>query len=102
MLNGGIVIVNTSLIGTGSSRVTAQDSWNGSQGVLVLGATGGFAATVNLVLVGVGKENQTIKVNSGNLVASGVYPLMLPAGKYAIDSVAGSSIGLYAALMPTN
>lgn len=100
-MNGGIVIVNTSLVSAGSSRVTAQDTWNGGQGVLVLAAQGGFAATVSLVLVGVGKENQTVKVNSGNLSASGIYPIMLPAGRYAIDSTAGSSVGLYAALMPT-
>ena len=99
-MNGGIVIVNTSLMAVGSNVVTAEHTWNGGFGVLVLGAAQ-LAPIVNLMLVGVGKENQAIKVNSGALIASGVYGLQLPAGRYAIHSATGSSIGLYAALMPT-
>ncbi len=99
MQNGGVVLVNTSLVSVGSN-VSSPQTWNGGQGVLVIAANQ-LAPLITLVLVGVGATNRTIKVNSGAIVAEGIYPLQLPAGSYAIHSATGSSVGLYAALMPT-
>ncbi len=97
MQNGGVVLVNTSLVAVGSN-VSTPIQWNGAQGCLVL--AGQLAPVVNLMLVNVGPQNRSIKVNSGAIVAEGVYQMPLPAGSYAIHSATGSSVGLYAALMP--
>lgn len=98
MQNGGIVLVNTSLLVTGSN-VSAPMTWNGANGCLVIAAQQ-MAPVVNLMLIGVGNQRRDVKVNSGAIVADGVYPMPLPAGTYAIHSATGSSVGLYAALMP--
>ena len=97
-MRNGIVLVNTSLMAVGSN-VSAAMTWNGANGCLVLGANS-LAPVVNLMLAGVGAPGHAIKVNSGALVAAGVYPMPLPAGSYQIHSATGSSVGLYAALMP--
>lgn len=99
MQNGGVVLVNTSLMAVGSN-VTSIKTWNGAQGVLVIGATQ-FAPVVNLMLVNVGAPNLSIKVNSTALQANEVRFFYLPAGSYQIHSATGSSVGLYAALIPT-
>jgi hypothetical protein len=98
MQNGGVVLVNTSLVAVGSN-VSDSITWNGANGCLVLAAQQ-LAPVVNLMLVGVGPQRKAVKVNSGALVADGVYQMPLPAGTYAIHSATGSSVGLFAALMP--
>lgn len=97
--NGGVVLVNTSLVAAGSN-VTTSVVFNGADGVLVVTAQQ-FAPVVNLMLTGVGAQARAVKVNSGALVADGVYQLKLPAGSYSVHSATGSSLGLYMALMPT-
>lgn len=99
MQNGGVVLVNTSLVAVGSN-VSAAFSWNGGQGVLVVAATQ-LAPIINLMLVGVGNSNQMIKMNSSAIAANVVMPLMLPAGSYQMHSATGSSIGMFAGLFPT-
>lgn len=99
-MNGGVILTSgTSLVAAGSSA-SAPVRWNGGQGTLVITAQT-YAATVSLMLVGVGPNSRNIKVNSGNIVADGVYPLMLPAGNYQIQSLAGSSVAIFAGLYPT-
>ena len=98
MQNGGVVLVNTSLVGAGST-VTSTVTWNGGNGCLVVSAAV-LPTVINLMLVGVGITNREVKVNSGAIVASGVYPVPLPAGSYCIHTSGTSSIALYAALMP--
>lgn len=95
--NGGVVIVNTSLMATGSNVVSAQ--WNGGWGTLVIAATQ-FAPVINLMLVGVGAPNHMIKMNSTAIQANAVIGMQLPAGTYQIHSATGSSVGLYAGLFP--
>ncbi len=106
MMNGGKVLVNTSFVGAGSS-VGDVITWAGAQGALVVHGTI-FPTVFNLCLVGVGNtsgssaatELRTVKVNSGSISSTGVYPMMLPAGSYQIQASGTSSIGVYAALMP--
>lgn len=98
MQNGGIVIVNTSLVEVGSSVVSA--TWNGGRGVLVVSATQ-YAPIFNLMLDKVGPTGVAIKMNTSAIQANMVLPLDLPAGTYSVHSATGSSIGVYAALMPT-
>ncbi len=100
MQNGGVVLVNTSIVGPGSTVTTAQ-TWNGANGCLIVSADV-LPTVINLMLVGAGAPNQNraIKVNSGAIAAAGVYPMPLPAGSYSIHVSGTSSIGLYAAIMP--
>lgn len=96
MMNGGVVLVNTSMVAVGSNVSNAL-TWNGGNGCLVLASTQ-LAPVINLMLkMGSGLA---VKVNSGAIVANGVYPLPLPAGSYEVHSATGSSVGVYAALMP--
>ncbi len=98
MQTGSVVLFNSSLVQVGSN-VSDPKSWSGGQGVLVIGATQ-FAPVVNLMLVGVGASNQSIKINSSAIADNVVMPLSLPSGSYQIHSANGSSVGLYAALFP--
>lgn len=82
------------------SNVSDAKQWNGGQGVLVIGATQ-FAPIVNLMLTDVGAPALSIKMNSTALQANEVRFFYLPAGTYRIHSATGSSIGMFAALMPT-
>ncbi len=107
MMNGGKVLVNTSFIGAGSS-VGDIVTWNGCQGALVVHGLI-FPTVFNLCIVGAGNttgssaatELRTVKVNSGSISSTGVYPMMLPAGSYQIQASGTSSIGIFCALMPT-
>ncbi len=98
MQNGGVVLVNTSLMVTGSN-VSAPMTWNGANGCLVISSQQ-LAPIINLMLVGVGNQSRAVKVNSGAIAADGVYQMPLPAGSYSIHTATGSTVGLYAALMP--
>ena len=98
-MRGGVILVNTSLMATGSN-VSSAVQWPGGQGVLVIGATQ-FAPIVNLMLVEVGAPALRIKMNSTALQANEVRFFYLPAGSYQMHSATGSSVGMYAALIPT-
>lgn len=99
MANGGIVLVNTSLMAVGSNVTTAV-TYTGGQGVLIISAQQ-LATVTNLVLTGVGAQLRNITMNSGVLAGPGVFNLNAPAGSYRVETSGGSSIGLYMALMPT-
>ena len=97
-MQGGVVLVNTSLMAVGSN-VSPGVVWTGGQGCLVLNATQ-LPPVITLMLNSVGVAGTAVKVNSGALAAVGVYPMPLPPGNYSIHTATGSSISLYAALMP--
>jgi hypothetical protein len=100
MQNGGVILVNTSMMSVGSN-VSAVARWNGAQGVLVIAASQ-FAPIVNLMLkAGDGSSARQIKMNSTALQSNEVRFFYLPAGTYELHSATGSTIGLYAALVPT-
>lgn len=97
--NGGVVLVNTSLMSVGSNVTTAV-TYNGGIGVLIISAQQ-LATVTNLVLTGVGAQGRNITINSGVLAGPGVFNVNAPAGSYCVHTSGGSSIGLYVALMPT-
>ncbi len=97
MQNGGVTLVNTSLMVAGSNVV--QCRWNGGWGGLAIAATQ-FAPIVNFMLQ-VGPAGSLVKMNSTNIAANSFIPLQLPAGTYELHSATGSSIGMYAVLVPT-
>jgi hypothetical protein len=101
MQNGGVILVNTSMMVLGSNVSTTQ-TWNGGQGVLVLSAQQ-LAPLINLMfLAGDGSSTRQIQVNSGVILGgSQMKSFDLPAGSYQLHSALGSSIGIFAALMPT-
>lgn len=99
-MNGGVVLVNTSLMAVGSN-VSDPQRWNGGQASIVVAGLI-LAPILNVVLVGVGAQNRTLKANSGIITAEGLYgPYYLPAGNYAVHSATGSSSGLFVGLFPT-
>ena len=98
MANGGLVLVNTSLMAVGSN-VTTPVVYNGGQSVLIISAQQ-LPTVANLVLTGVGSQGLNITINSGVLAGPGVFNFNAPAGSYCVHTSGGSSIGLYMALMP--
>ncbi len=100
MQQSGSLLVNTSLMAVGSNVVSGQ--WRGGWGVLAIGAVQ-FAPIVNLMFnMGPGTSAYQVKMNSTNIAANAIIPLQLPAGTYEIHSATGSSIGMYATLVPTS
>lgn len=99
-MNGGVVLVNTSLMAAGSN-VTTPVTWNGGQGVLVVSATQ-MAPIITVMMPGVGSGNKTVKMNSGVINADGSFgPYYWPAGSYQVHTATGSSIGLFVGIFPT-
>lgn len=95
MMNGGVTLVGTSLVSTGSN-VSVAKLWNGGQGVIVVSATQ-YAPIVNLMLLG--GSGAYIKVSA--LTGNDIIPYSFPAGTYVVHSATGSSINLHVSLMPT-
>lgn len=97
-MNGGIVLVNTSIISAGTSAVGQPFQWGGGQGVIV--TTAQAYGSFNVYLVGVGSQNRYLKVNSGTITAEGLYFGYFPNGKYQVHAT-GSSVGLFVGMSPT-
>lgn len=94
----GVILVNTSLMAVGSN-VTDYVYFQGGKAALVIAATQ-QAGVINFVMGRVGKENHTIKINSGAWNGNEARLAYCPAGMYRIEAATGSTIGLFAGIFP--